>query len=164
MRILTLNETGLVAGGMRMGHSDGTGAPTAHLMIAPGEGGGDWGDDGGGYGEDLPSIDFTLDPIDFGGLDTTFTFNDDIGQVDAVVNVDDSYVQNPVMSPEVANAIGSLAQSACGAYAKRVGGQMACAGLGTAVGYFLTKWTSSRADGEEFLKGMEAGSKWGALP
>lgn len=60
MRILTLNETGLVAGGMQMTHAEtigasaGHGAPTANMIAAGGYGGGYGGyggyDGGGEYG------------------------------------------------------------------------------------------------------------------
>lgn len=49
MRILTLNETGLVAGGMRLDHSGGMGAPTANLQQAAGGNDGGDGYSGGGY-------------------------------------------------------------------------------------------------------------------
>ena len=144
MRTLAESEYKMVAGG---------------LMMADGDGGG-----GGGYGDDFPPIDVDLAPIDFGGLDCSFSFDSEISQIQVNVTVDDSYVQTAVMTPEVASTLGNLAQSACAAYAKKVGGQIACAGLGAAVGHYLGEWTTSRAGREQFYKGMEYSSKWGMLP
>ncbi|GAB3778947.1 hypothetical protein [Dyella agri] len=161
MRILTLNEQGLVAGGRMM-------QPDLMPPVTGGSGGGyggyegSYGGGGGGY---LPPIDIQLAPIDIGGFDTTLDLSDvGVGpiHVDVKINTDD--VNYPIMSAETAAAVGNAATALCTSASKRWTGAVGCSFLGSGLAHILETTTASHNYWERLGQGLANGSKWGMLP
>lgn len=177
MRILTLNEAGLVAGGRSV---------QPNMIIGPGSGGyggggygygggggGSYSDAGGGgaNGSYIPAIDVTLSPIDIGGFDTTITIDSmNVGPIQFTSTIDTNNIQNPIMSAETASAIGEAAGAACQAAASKTKlnvfiGAVGCASFGATVGHFLANGTMSNNDWTRIKDGMTANtSSFGMIP
>lgn len=177
MRILTLNEAGLVAGGRGI---------QTNMMRGPGSGGyggGGYGyggggsgfysgaGGGGGDGSYIPAIDITLSPIDIGGFDTTIHIDSmNVGPIQFTTTVDTNNIQNPIMTAETADAIGTAVGALCQAVAagtklNRFVGAAGCASVGSTVGHFLKEGTMSNNDWSRIGEGMTAHmSSFGMIP
>jgi hypothetical protein len=177
MRILTLNEAGLVAGGR-----------SVQPNLYPGPGSGGYGGGGYGYGGGgsgfysgvsgggadggyIPAIDVTLAPIDIGGFDTTIHIDStNVGPIQFTSTIDTNNIQNPIMSAETASAIGEAAGAACQAATTKTKlnifiGAVGCASFGATVGHFLANGTMSNNDWTQIKEGMTAHvSAFGMIP